>query len=519
MFMMKKTNDNKVKNIFSNIHLVIAAITLLDVAFYSSINLIGEWEFSWKSVLSKSTAVIMALMGLFDVLQLNSIIKPNPSGSLYSKNISEYAAVGYKNKEGFGNSTLRSVNIMFVLRFIVIHVIIATLQNYPTIMVWVIFGVITLFIFFFMKITISNVSTHITIINMVLSIFRELFLLAFSVFTIFMNTDPDGTKYRTGTRDFMELSCVWLIIGVLGVQALIFMNGIVSETKHRQNFTENEKAKVYEEVNKAEPVPQEPSEQMNLEVQEDEVEVEVEEQKKKKINAPIPEDKIDDDIGDEGKGSIQTIKSHYISRHAIAKQNSMKSEGILKMYNRKRSGRSGLSSYKSQNDLISHFPVHTEVEKEEVAPENEEEEEVAPENEENKNTIETPDQDENLNKSQSEDDLVIADSGDIEIGQNSSEKELKPIEKWKIEGSENKESDGQIKTSKIAFNNDRKTRVPLLPLPAEADGENDQVSRKMTSHLNTNTQKNTSRHDKSMKSLQIGKSEDGIKEEDAGENN
>lgn len=208
--MNKVSKNDKHKTVIQSVSFVIMGITILDVLFYSIVQIFkGINKTNGAGVISLILSILGLALACFDLTQLayfsfrseNAVTahKENKENMATEKvnnvneNYIDLQKVTYSEESVSKSRLVKSLNIAFLLRFAVAHVIISIIENGPA-QVILIFLVNLAYMALFGLTLFKEKSCCTSKIDMIQKIALEILIFIFTIILFVFNSDPENTK-------------------------------------------------------------------------------------------------------------------------------------------------------------------------------------------------------------------------------------------------------------------------------------------------------------------------------------
>lgn len=237
----KTTKQVHFRKSISSIHFLIMGGTILDVTFYSCIQLTkGFTESASIAVISLFICLASTAFLAFDLFNFIAPIyritikkyKVREEGytSLVARSITTpeaiYVASGYKSTK---SRLIRSVNPLYVVRFMISQYFIALCQDMPGVQVYGLFLTNVSFALFMIIILFKNKRYLKNPAELWIKLIVETLLIIFLVCMVIFHHDPDGIRYSSKTREILEIIGIVCTCLIALIQSIKLLYGLKKE--------------------------------------------------------------------------------------------------------------------------------------------------------------------------------------------------------------------------------------------------------------------------------------------------
>lgn len=244
--MNKVSKTIKYKRAIQSISFVIMGITILDVIFYSTVQISkGLSKTANGGAISLFFAGLGLIFAAIDLIQLcyfsfqeTNTVADNTSESDQVGNNTIYrafASITYRKEAVAKSKLVRSLNVFFLLRFAVSQLIISIFQNNSGTQVAALFIVNLAYAVYF-GITIFKVKKSCSSNwDCIQKIIIEGLLIVFHILILVFNSDPKNTKFSSDTTELFQKIIMMLVLIIVLSQTLSFALVVIKKFKNRKS--------------------------------------------------------------------------------------------------------------------------------------------------------------------------------------------------------------------------------------------------------------------------------------------
>lgn len=247
--MRKVSKSPSVKRVINSVQFIITGITILDITFYSSVELgyheLGNKENNFGSYLSFALAILSVLFILLDVTQIvyYSFSKLKMEGTNDTTQVNSYirfSSIGWKNQNFEKSPLARSLNAFFVLRFVLSQILIASLQKSPNTTSWILIIMNGAYFILLIAAFIKHKTIIASTCEFIQKIFLEICLMIFLVMVKIFAADPKNNEYSSTKTENMQRIVMILVVVAVVNQIIAFALAILREFKAKKKSTASE---------------------------------------------------------------------------------------------------------------------------------------------------------------------------------------------------------------------------------------------------------------------------------------
>lgn len=247
----KTTRQLQVKNIVESFHFLVLGGTILDITFYSTLQLRkGFTTQSTGAIVSLCLCIVSLLFAVFDIFNIFKPIFVNHSDKIkvldsHKKEVTrlrsnpelKFCLGGYHHVDGVSSSRImRSLNPLFVLRFILSQFMISLFQENTKIQTIGLLVITTSYSLYMLYAMYTHRKQLKSPSDTVLRLIVEFCLTVLVVTFIIYESDPEGTRYSSAAREFWEITSICAVFLAAFIQSVrlffSWLKQISSKEKH-----------------------------------------------------------------------------------------------------------------------------------------------------------------------------------------------------------------------------------------------------------------------------------------------